>query len=322
MKIVAAKSKYVLLTGGLLAALLAFFWLVDWSYVIYGVSVDCEPLPAKVPLVPEYQTNRDHGAVVLMYHHIVPDEELVGDSIGNNAIISYSQFAEEMEYLADSGYRTFTASEAAGIIKNGLNFPEKTVILTFDDGYASNYTLAYPLLRDLGLKATIAVVVSSSMSASEPGGAALQNIPHLTFAEMREMEAAGVIEIGSHSYDGHGLIRSSQGGKQGKFFVDKAWLPYESRMETQDEYADRIRQDLRVSKLILEAELGHRINYFAYPYGVYNSAVKQALEDGGFLIAVTTTKGTINVNSDVFKLNRRNVDQGIGLREYAKLLDV
>lgn len=318
----AAKSKYALLTGVVLAGLLAFFWLVDWSYTIYGVSVDCEPLPAQTPLVPEYQTDRDHGAVVLMYHHIVPDDELSGDNIGNNAIISYSQFAEEMQYLADNGYHTFTMSEVAGIIENKLPFPEKTVIITFDDGYASNYTLAYPLLRDYGLKATIAVVVVSSLNASEPGGAALQNIPHLTFAEMREMDASGLVEIGSHSYDGHGLIRINQGGKQGKFFVDKAWLPYESRMEEQNEYVDRIRQDLRFSKLVLEAELGHKVNYFAYPYGVYNSAVSQALADGGFLIAVTTTKGTIDNGSDIFKLNRRNVDQGIGLDEYAKLLKV
>ncbi len=58
-KFFAAKSKYLMLSGGLLAAVLACFWLIDCSYVTYWRSVDCEPLPAEVPLAAEYQTDRD-----------------------------------------------------------------------------------------------------------------------------------------------------------------------------------------------------------------------------------------------------------------------
>ena len=313
------KYKYSLLTLVLIVLVLAFFWFVDLSYTIYGVSVDSEAAEPTAPLVPEYQASQDYGAVVLMYHHLVPDAE-IGKYAGNNAIISISQFAEEMRYLSEHGYHTFTMSEVAAILYNSLPFPEKTVIITFDDGYASNYTLAYPILQDYNLKATIAVVVISSIVASDDGGLTQQNIPHLSFGQMRGMQESGLVEIGSHSYDGHGMIQSTKNGGLGRFFIDHKYLNNEGRRETDPEYRDRVNQDLRLSKYILESELNTVINYFAYPYGVTNKTSYDALANSGFLVAVTTSKGTINNKSDALKLNRRNVDQNISLEEFARLL--
>ncbi len=317
------KYKYSLLTVVLIALVLAFFWFTDLSYTIYGVSVNSETAEQNLPLVPEYQASQDYGAVVLMYHHLVPDAEMAsGKYAGNNAIISVSQFAEEMRYLSEHGYHTFKMSEVAAILHNSLPFPEKSVIITFDDGYASNYTLAYPILQDYNLKASIAVVVISSIVASDDGGLTQQNIPHLSFDQMREMQDSGLVEIGSHSYDGHGMIQATQSGSLGRFFIDHKYLTNENRRESDAEYKDRVNQDLRLSKYILESELNTMINYFAYPYGVTNKTSYDALYNNGFLVAVTTSKGTINKNSDALKLNRRNVDQNISLEEFARLLSV
>lgn len=317
------KHRYTLLGAVLIVLILAFFCFVDVPYTIYGVSVDSQMAEPDVLPVPEYQAGSDHGAVVLMYHHLVTDTEMAsGKYADNNAIISVSQFAEEMRYLAENGYHTFKMSEVASILYNSLSFPEKSVIITFDDGYASNYTLAYPILQDYNLKATIAVVVLSSMVASDDGGLTSQNIPHLSFDQMREMQQSGLVEIGSHSYDGHGMIKSSQSGDLGRFFIDRKYLTDEGRRETDAEYRDRINQDLRLSKYVLESELNTVVNYFAYPYGVTNGGSYDALARNGFLVAVTTAKGTINSRSDALKLNRRNVDQGISLTEFARLLEV
>lgn len=315
------KYKYTLLTVVLMLLVLVFFWFMDVSYTIYGVAIDSETAEPNLPMTPEYQASQDYGAVVLMYHHIVPDAEMAsGKYAGNNAIISESQFAEEMRYLSEHGYHTFKMSEVAAILHNSLPFPEKSVIITFDDGYASNYTLAYPVLQKYNLKASIAVVVISSIIASDDGGLTQQNIPHLSFDQMREMNDSGLVEIGSHSYDGHGMIQSTKGGDLGRFFIDHKYITAESRRENDAEYKDRINQDLRLSKYILESELNTVVNYFAYPYGVTNSASYNALANNGFLVAVTTSKGNINKQSDPLKLNRRNVDQNISLDEFARLL--
>lgn len=290
------------------------------SKVVYGVEVGAEQAAADIPLAPYSNPDKDYGAVALMYHHIVTDEEMAtGEHTGNNAVISLSQFAEEMAYLAENDYRTYTMSEAAAVLYNSLAFPEKSVIITFDDGYASNYELAYPILQEYGLKATIAAVVVSTEQA-ENGGAAKQPLPHLTFEQMREMQTSGLVEIGSHSYDGHGMIATNANGGQGKFFVAKKYLAEAGRKETDAEFVERITQDLRKSKEVLESELGRPIYYFAYPYGAVSDGAMEALKNNGFLVAITTNAGDIAKNSDPYRLNRRNVDQGISLEKYATLL--
>lgn len=299
-----------------LAALLG----VAEGKIIYGVEIASEQAALNIPLTPSVTMGKDHGAVALMYHHIVDDEEFAtGKYDGNNAVISLSQFEAEMAYLADNGYRTYTMSEAAGMLYNSLPFPEKSVMITFDDGYASNYELAFPVLEEYNLKATIAAVVISTEQA-ENGGAAKQPLPHLTFDQLREMQASGLIEIGSHSYNGHGMIATNATGKQGKFFVSRQYLSEQGRIESEYEYIERITQDLRYSKQILESELGRPIYYFAYPYGAVSGGALEALKNNGFLVAITTNSGDIYKSSDPFRLNRRNVDQGISLQKFATLL--
>lgn len=312
------KAGYAALLAAVCVLALAALWGAGGCWTIYGLDTAVEEAPPNIPLAPEYHTDRDYGAVVLMYHHIVEDDDFAGGQYaGNNAIISLGQFAEEMAYLAAHDYKTFTMSEAAGMLYNKLPFPEKSVIITFDDGYESNYLLAYPLLKKYDLKATVAAVVVSTVQA-EAG--ATQNIPHLTFAEMKEMQDSGLVEIGSHSYNGHGMIVTDANGSQGKFFVSRMYLAEEGRKETAAEYIERITQDLRRSKDVLESELGAPVNYFAYPYGVVDSDVINALNQNDFLVAVTTAAGSINKNSDPFRLNRRNVDQNIGVDTFASLL--
>ena len=307
----------------ILAVALGFFGLWDTSYIAYGVTVDAVRADAPVLPVAEYRADSDNGAVVLMYHHIVPDDEVdQAANSGNNAVISVSQFTDEMAYLAWKGYNTLLMSEVSAMLENSLPFPEKTVVITFDDGYASNYTLAYPVLREYELKANIAAVMISTVDASESWGDLQQNIPHLTYDQMREMQASGLIEFGSHSYDGHGLVNIDARGKQDKFFVARQYLKEIGRFETVDEFRERIAHDLRISKYLLEQALGQPVAYFAYPYGVSGSDVRDVLQQYGFGVAVTTVKGTIDAESSALQLNRRNVDQGISLAEFASLLQV
>lgn len=318
-----ARHRFMLLSVFILTAALTFFSSLDFSYTVYGVTIDAVRAADPVLPVAEYRADEDNGAVVLMYHHIVPDD-LIDSAAnkGNNAVIGLSQFEEEMAYLADNGYTTLLMSEVDTILQSSLPFPEKSVVITFDDGYESNYTLAYPVLQEHSLKATISAVMISTVDASANRGDLQQNIPHLTFDQMREMQASGLIEFGSHSYDGHGLIPTDMQGRTGKFFVARRYIAAEGRYETQDEYKERIAQDLRLSKYVLESELGRPVGYFAYPYGASADDVREVLQQNGYSIAVTTNKGTIDSNSNALKLNRRNVDQGISLLTFAELLSV
>ena len=77
----------------------------------------------------------------------------------NNAIIDVDKFEEQMKWLYDNGYNTLLASEVMEYYTSGEPFPEKSVVITFDDGYESNYVYAYPLLQKYGLKANISIIV-------------------------------------------------------------------------------------------------------------------------------------------------------------------
>ena len=265
----------------------------------------------------------DGNGVVLMYHHIVPDEVYAsGIYAGNNAVIPVSQFEEEMLYLYENGYTTLKMSEVNTYIRNGMTLPDKTVVITFDDGYESNYVYVYPILQKYNLKANIAVVVISSLDevSGSTGEFDATKQTHLTFDQMREMQASGLVEIGSHSYDGHAYIKTVN-SEYGKFFSQRKYLSELGRSETYYEYFTRINDDLRLSKYILERELGTVISYFAFPYGSFCDDAIKALQYNGFEIATTVNAGKISAASNVFLLNRKNVNAGIDISQFANLIN-
>lgn len=263
------------------------------------------------------------NGVVLMYHHLVSDEAYdTGKFAGNNAVIPVSQFENEMYYLAQNGYTTLTMSEVNTYLRNKITLPPKTVVITFDDGYESNYVYAYPILQKYNLKATIAVIVKSSLDGVsgsngeyDPAGKT-----HLTFEQMREMVKSGLVEIGSHSYDGHAYITTAA-SDYGKFFTQRKYLPELGRSEIYDEYFTRINDDLRLSKYILEQELGREICYFAFPYGSNSNDVVTALQYNGFEIATTVAAGRFAGHSNIYLLNRKNVNPKISISQFVDLIN-
>lgn len=272
--------------------------------------------------VPDSVSGNGNG-VVLMYHHIVPDDVYAtGIYAGNNAIIPISQFEDEMRYLYENGYTTLKMSEVNTYIRNGITLPQKTVVITFDDGYESNYMYAYPILQKYNLKANIAVVVISSLDAVSGSAESFDPVKqtHLSFEEMREMQASGLVEIGSHSYNGHAYIKTAN-SDFGKFFSQRKYLTNLGRSETYYEYFTRINDDLRLSKYILEKELGTVVSYFAFPYGSFCEDAIKALQYNGFEVATTVAAGKISAESNVFLLNRKNVNAGIDISQFAGLIN-
>ena len=96
-------------------------------------------------------TNENVGVPVLYYHSVDPSE-------ANEVIISPEKLREELTFIKDSGYTTLTMSELNDYILNNAPIPEKSIVITFDDGYADNYANAFPILKELDMKATIFVI--------------------------------------------------------------------------------------------------------------------------------------------------------------------
>ena len=200
-----------------------------------------------------------HGVPVLMYHSIAVEE-------GNPIRMPVEQFDSEMKYIKDQGYTTLTMKELYSYFENQVPVPEKSIVITLDDGYSDNYTAAFPVLKKYGLKATVFVVTST-----------IDVNPNcLTSAQIKEMDKAG-IQIESHTVTHRDLDSLS--------------------------YSEQL-AELKDSKAALEKLLGRTVDFVAYPTGKYNDDTIKAVAEAGYKMAFTTNGRWSDKSDGILTLDR------------------
>ena len=127
---------------------------------------------------------------VLVYHHVGPVPGTGGERINN---VSPAVFEQQLQYLATKEYSTLSIDEYIRTLKDGHNPIQKSVLITFDDGYADAYKVAFPLLKKYDFKATFFIPVNRS---------------ELTEAQLKEMADAGM-DIESHTMNHRSMTRVS-----------------------------------------------------------------------------------------------------------------
>lgn len=186
---------------------------------------------------------------VLMYHSVNSNECRVGDYV-----ITPWALRRDLEYLKEQGYQTIVMSELIDYVHNGTPLPEKPVMLTFDDGYYNNYKNAFPLLQEYGAKAVISIIGTETdkYSKLEENN---QNYSHLTWDQIKEMQASGLVEFQNHGYDMH---KSGKGGRLGST---------RKSGESEEEYQVTLAADiLRLQQRYTEMT-GWTPNTYTYPFG-------------------------------------------------------
>ena len=234
-----------------------------------------EPSPEPTP---EPTLGKNTRLYVLMYHHFVPD-----GTECNPWTLTVSRFREDLQWLSDNGYTTVLPSELAA----GMELPEKAVMITFDDGYASNYDLAFPLLKEFNAKAVISLITSKLERT-------------LTWDECLEMAQSGLVEFGSHTHAVHSTFSSG---------VQR--LPGES----QADYEARIFSDIMASVELIERNLGTKVHMFAYPYGKTDEWAEQFMKDT-FTVTVNSVSTTASIKNGLYDLPRYNITMNTPLSMY------
>lgn len=158
--------------------------------------VTCQPRAA-----PDLTAGRANQIPVLLYHDLAPEE--LGIHEENAMVVPAESFAEQMEWLAAEGYYTPTLSELTAFLDGRLHLPQRSVLITFDDGYESNYQFAHPVLCQLGFRAVLFKIGARSPNprSFHP---ALRT--HITWGQLHEMIHSEVWEIENHTYKGHDMI--------------------------------------------------------------------------------------------------------------------
>ena len=213
---------------------------------------------------------------ILMYHHLSED-------VTNSEMVSPEQFEAQIRALSEAGYTGVSFDELQAYVLRGEPLPEKPVVITFDDGYRSNYTLAYPILQKYSMKATIfAIGVSFGTDHYKDTDYAIT--PHFGAAEAAEMTASGLISIQSHTYDMH------------------QWPPYETgsavrenilqlSSESEEAYVQALTEDFTRSRALLEDATGRPVDVLAYPAGQYSTLAQVTLQSLGVHVTLSTNPG-------------------------------
>ena len=216
---------------------------------------------------PDAATDYTAEVPILMYHHVAQEGE-------GSDIISAARLEEHIKALLEAGYTAVTFDELRAWVEEGAALPDRPVVITFDDGYESNYTLAYPILKQYGMKATIFVVgVSVGKDTYKDTGSPM--LPHFSMEQAQEMEQSGLITIGSHGYDIHQVAgRDAEPLRQGALQLDG---------ESDQKYADFLKEDCRK----MEQLLGEKPGILAYPYGRCSELSENVLREMGIWATVT-----------------------------------
>ncbi len=189
---------------------------------------------------------------VLLYHGVINNAD------GSNILVN--DFKDHMLALKKAGWQTISIEDFYKFMNGERNLPNKSFLLTFDDGRKDSYYPVDPILKALDYNAVIFVITEHSLGNKKSNF-------YLSENELKRMIKIGRWEIEVHTREGHDFYKISQDERQGHFYSNKLWLENEGRIETEEEFINRVKLDIIAAKNDLENELEIKVISFAYPFG-------------------------------------------------------
>lgn len=209
---------------------------------------------------------------ILMYHSI-------DDS---NSVISIHplKFKTQMHFLKEYAFNVISLHEIISGIKNNQAFQEKTVVITFDDGFKNVFTEAFPILQECGFSATVFLSTNYCGRLNNwPMQYAFIKPQHLlSWKDIKEMNRYG-IQFGAHTHN-HPFLT--------KIPVTEA------------------SKEILLSKMAIEDYLQKKVDFFAYPYGDFDNTIKK-IASQLFAGSCSTNLSYVNIQSDPHALERVDV---------------
>ena len=290
-----------------LAALLLALCLLP---ALPAAATEMEDVPALCPPdeedtgpeVPAFILSGPAEIPILMYHHIAECETY------NTMTVSPQRFEADMVFLRDNGFTPLLPADLEAILQGEMPLPARPVMITFDDGYESNYLTAFPILKQAGMKATISLITQLVRTEDGKGSGWA-----LSWKQCKEMYDSGLVDFGSHSWSLHNNENSLQlipGGVNGIMR-----LPDESH----EDYMARAGGDLQRSVETIESTLGSHVRLYTYPFGATDTWFFPLLEEQGISLAVTTTAKMADLSGNLLTLPRYRVDMTRPLGQMAAI---
>lgn len=215
---------------------------------------------------------------ILMYHRV--DAARPRDQVGRTLTVTPDAFEQQIAYLRSQGLAVISMEQLYRRLASGRD-TDRTVVVTFDDGYSDQYRYALPILRRNGAAATFYVI-----------GHTVGRRGHLTWPELRGMANAGM-DIAAHGMDHNDLSK----------------MPSALQERQIDDSVDLLRSRLNVP-----------VDSYAYPSGRFNRETLYLVSAAKVTMAVTTDPRYVIHRGDMLELTRIRVRGGWGLAQFARAL--
>ena len=214
-----------------------------------------------------FSASAQNQAVILQYHHVSTETPPITS-------ISPEDFERHINYLQVNDFHVLPLETVISNLRNGISLPDKTAVITFDDGYTSVYETAFPRLKAIGWPFTV-FVTSGLVGSNER--------LYATWNQIREMAINGAT-IANHT-------------------ISHPYLLERDESMNQDEWLAQVELEIIGAEKTITEETGQNHKLLAYPYGEYNNAIKSLVQNLGFS-GIAQHSGPINATSDFLALPR------------------
>ncbi len=244
---------------------------------------------------------------VVMYHQLTKNPKKSG-----KYVLTVEQFEKDLIFLKSKGYQSVTVKQLLDFSQGNGEIPEKSILITFDDGQETLYEYALPLLEKYGFTAVGFIVGALADYYTEIDDHNL-NYSYLNWQQIKEMSDGNIIEIESHSFDLHKNTGNRSGIKKKKD-------------ETVEAYREFLCSDVAKMKTAMENNAGKTPVAFAFPFGSFSSESTQILKECGFKMTLTCEERVNKIRKAepelLFGLSRYNRPEGISSESFFEKMGI
>jgi poly-beta-1,6-N-acetyl-D-glucosamine N-deacetylase len=255
---------------------------------------------------------------VIGYHEITDHQSALIPDYS----VTTQQFQQHISWLKNNGFHFINVDQLIKAHQGKYRLPSKPVLLTVDDGYASFYKNAYPITKANKIPVVLAVVGSwLEPTAGQSVDFSGEKIPRnqmLSWAELKEMQDSGLVEIASHSYNLHRGILGNPQGNMEPAAVTRLYDPKSASYESDQHYQQRITGDLKQNNQLLTAHGLKSPRVMVWPYGHYTMQTVNIAKQLDMPIAISLDDGADSAQSSLGQLNRILVEGNMTTADLAQ----
>ncbi|WP_373099197.1 MULTISPECIES: poly-beta-1,6-N-acetyl-D-glucosamine N-deacetylase PgaB [Pasteurellaceae] len=256
--------------------------IICLSFIIFGVQAK----------------NNEYG--VLAYHSVIDESAAQKDKYYLPQTIPATMLIEHFNWLKTNGYNVVSWQQIIDAEEGRGELPDKAVLLSFDDGYETMYSVIYPLLQAYHYAAVFAPVTgwinAPANSTIQYGDAKLARSAFTDWRQIMEMQRSGLVEIASHTNDLHHGVKANPAGSSLPAVIAPAYQ--NGKYETEAQYQSRLQHDFASSADAIRTGAGKAPRVMVWPYGQFNETAVNIAARNGFTHYFSLNSKKINRAGD------------------------